>query len=62
VDEASAIACPLLQQFVSYFLRVILATTVQGYEGSGRCFLFKFCDGLPAFRSLSLQQPMRWNG
>lgn len=33
---------------------------MQGYEGSGRGFLLKFCAGLPAFPSLSLQQPMRW--
>ncbi|EFW11249.1 putative elongator methionine tRNA acetyltransferase, partial [Serratia symbiotica str. Tucson] len=49
-----------MQQLVSYFHRVLLTTTVQGYEGSGRGFLLKFCAGLPAFRSLSLQQPMRW--
>lgn len=60
VDEAAAIPGPLLQQLVSYFPRVLLTTTVQGYEGSGRGFLLKFCAGLPAFRSLSLQQPMRW--
>lgn len=60
VDEAAAIPGPLLQQLVSYFSRVLLTTTVQGYEGSVCGFLLKFCAGLPAFRSLSLQQPIRW--
>ncbi|CAI1066411.1 tRNA(Met) cytidine acetyltransferase TmcA [Serratia entomophila] len=60
VDEAAAIPGPLLQQLVSYFPRVLLATTVQGYEGTGRGFLLKFCAGLPSFQPLSLQQPMRW--
>jgi tRNA(Met) cytidine acetyltransferase len=60
VDEAAAIPGPLLQQLVSYFPRVLLTTTVQGYEGTGRGFLLKFCAGLPSFQPLSLQQPMRW--
>lgn len=60
VDEAAAIPGPLLQQLVNYFPRVLLTTTVQGYEGTGRGFLLKFCAGLPSFQALSLQQPMRW--
>lgn len=60
VDEAAAIPGSLLQQLVNYFPRVLLTTTVQGYEGTGRGFLLKFCAGLPSFQALSLQQPMRW--
>ncbi|WP_434463179.1 tRNA(Met) cytidine acetyltransferase TmcA [Serratia plymuthica] len=60
VDEAAAIPGPLLQQLVSYFPRVLLTTTVQGYEGTGRGFLLKFCAGLPSFRPLALRHPMRW--
>lgn len=60
VDEAAAIPGPLLQQLVSHFPRVLLTTTVQGYEGTGRGFLLKFCAGLPEFHPLGLQQPMRW--
>ncbi|WP_201087286.1 tRNA(Met) cytidine acetyltransferase TmcA [Serratia plymuthica] len=60
VDEAAAIPGPLLQQLVSHFPRVLLTTTVQGYEGTGRGFLLKFCAGLPSFRPLALRQPMRW--
>lgn len=60
VDEAAAIPGPLLQQLMSYFPRVLLTTTVQGYEGTGRGFLLKFCAGLAHWQPLSLQQPMRW--
>ncbi|WP_044030711.1 GNAT family N-acetyltransferase [Serratia sp. FS14] len=60
VDEAAAIPAPLLQQLIGYFPRVLLTTTVQGYEGTGRGFLLKFCAGLPSYQALSLQQPMRW--
>ncbi|MGL5389451.1 MAG: tRNA(Met) cytidine acetyltransferase TmcA [Serratia sp. (in: enterobacteria)] len=60
VDEAAAIPGPLLQQLMSYFPLVLLTTTVQGYEGTGRGFLLKFCAGLAHWQPLSLQQPMRW--
>lgn len=60
VDEAAAIPGPLLQQLMDYFPRVLLTTTVQGYEGTGRGFLLKFCATLPQWQPVSLQQPMRW--
>lgn len=60
VDEAAAIPGPLLQQLLSHFPRVLLTTTVQGYEGTGRGFLLKFCAALPQWQPLSLQQPIRW--
>ncbi|CAI0943097.1 tRNA(Met) cytidine acetyltransferase TmcA [Serratia quinivorans] len=60
VDEAAAIPGPLLRQWVNHFPRILLTTTVQGYEGTGRGFLLKFCAGLPEFWPLELQQPMRW--
>ncbi|WP_017893620.1 tRNA(Met) cytidine acetyltransferase TmcA [Serratia sp. S4] len=60
VDEAAAIPGPLLRQWVNHFPRILLTTTVQGYEGTGRGFLLKFCAGLPEFQPLELQQPMRW--
>lgn len=60
VDEAAAIPTPLLQQLIRYFPRVLLTTTVQGYEGTGRGFLLKFCAGLANCQRLNLQQPVRW--
>ena len=47
VDEAAAIPAPLLQQLVQRFPRVLLTTTVQGYEGTGRGFMLRFCATLP---------------
>ncbi|QKJ88174.1 tRNA(Met) cytidine acetyltransferase TmcA [Paramixta manurensis] len=60
VDEAAAIPAPLLQRMVQRFPRVLLTTTVQGYEGTGRGFLLKFCASLSAVRFYQLDQPLRW--
>lgn len=60
VDEAAAIPGPLLQQMIAPFSRVLLTTTVQGYEGTGRGFLLKFCASLPSYRAFTLNTPVRW--
>lgn len=60
VDEAAAIPAPLLHQLVARFPRTLLTTTVQGYEGTGRGFLLKFCARFPHLRRFELQQPVRW--
>ncbi|MGL5991726.1 MAG: tRNA(Met) cytidine acetyltransferase TmcA [Plesiomonas sp.] len=64
VDEAAAIPAPLLQALLPFFPRILLLTTVQGYEGTGRGFELKFCAGLSQqgyhWQALRLQQPMRW--
>lgn len=60
VDEAAAIPGPLLEQLVSRFPRVLLTTTVQGYEGTGRGFLLKFCARFAGLRYFPLSEPMRW--
>ena len=61
VDEAAAIPTPLLSALVARFPRVLLATTVQGYEGTGRGFILKFCAGLPRVRYFTLDEPLRWS-
>lgn len=60
VDEAAAIPAPLLYQLASRFPRTLLTTTVQGYEGTGRGFLLKFCARFPHLHRFELQQPIRW--
>ena len=60
VDEAAAIPGPLLEKLVSRFPRVLLTTTVQGYEGTGRGFLLKFCGRFVGLQRYSLSTPVRW--
>ncbi|EPG7576896.1 tRNA(Met) cytidine acetyltransferase TmcA [Providencia rettgeri] len=60
IDEASAIPNYILRELVEYFPRVLLTTTVDGYEGTGRGFMLKFCASLTHFRLLQLDSPMRY--
>lgn len=60
IDEAAAIPTAQLKQLIAYFPRVLMTTTVQGYEGSGRGFLLKLCAELPDLKLLTLEQPIRW--
>lgn len=60
VDEAAAIPAPLLKKLISRFPHTLLTTTVQGYEGTGRGFLLKFCAEFPQREAYSLAQPIRW--
>lgn len=60
VDEAAAIPGPLLEKLASRFPRVLLTTTVQGYEGTGRGFLLKFCARFSGLRRYTLSTPIRW--
>lgn len=61
IDEAAAIPAPMLSELVAAFPRVLLTTTVQGYEGTGRGFLLKFCASLPLWHDLRLNAPVRWS-
>ncbi len=60
VDEVAAIPAPLLHALVARFRRVLLVTTIQGYEGSGRGFMLKFCAELEQVRHFTLDEPLRW--
>lgn len=60
VDEAAAIPGPLLEKLAARFPRVLLTTTVQGYEGTGRGFLLKFCTRFSDLQRYSLSTPVRW--
>ncbi|WP_202914352.1 tRNA(Met) cytidine acetyltransferase TmcA [Buttiauxella sp. 3AFRM03] len=60
IDEAAAIPAPQLRQLISHFPRVLLTTTVQGYEGTGRGFILKFCASLDTLTRYTLSTPVRW--
>ena len=64
VDEAAGLSVPLLQLLASHSDHVVFATTVHGYEGSGRGFLLRFLPWLrrhtPTLQLETLETPIRW--
>lgn len=64
VDEAAAIPVSLLEPMLREHARIAFATTVHGYEGTGRGFELRFrklLDALtPEWRRLRMEQPIRW--
>ncbi|SDN51701.1 GNAT family N-acetyltransferase [Vreelandella arcis] len=64
VDEAAALPAPLLAEWLAAFPRIAFATTVHGYEGSGRGFALRFRHVLdaqtPNWKALTLNTPVRW--
>lgn len=65
VDEAAAIPVSLLTKLLKRFPRIVFASTVHGYEGTGQGFRLRFqpvLDSLyPKWKQAYLQQPVRWN-
>lgn len=64
VDEAAAIPTPMLTIIAQRYSRLVFATTIHGYEGTGRGFALRFLKTLKAFspdmRSFELSKPIRW--
>ena len=64
VDEAAGIPAPLLERMLVQHGRIVFATTVHGYEGTGRGFEVRFRSVLdrltPGWRALRLSTPIRW--
>ena len=64
IDEAAAIPVQILVSLLKHYPRVVFATTVHGYEGSGRGFEIRFSSLLnelrPGWKKLVMHQPVRW--
>ena len=64
VDEAAGIPVPLLTSYLQKYSQCVYATTVHGYEGTGRGFALRFNKILnsynPAWIKLHMQTPIRW--
>lgn len=64
IDEAAAIPIPILTSFLTNYPQCVFATTVHGYEGTGRGFSLRFFKELgkydPNWVKLLMQTPIRW--
>ncbi len=64
VDEAAAIPAPVLEKLLIKYSRIVFATTIHGYEGTGRGFAVRFQKTLnehsPDWKAKEMKTPIRW--
>ena len=64
VDEAAGIPLDSLAALLTLYPRIAMATTVHGYEGSGRGFLLRFREIIEhhsrGWNPVTLDTPVRW--
>jgi len=64
VDEAAGLPIHLLKKLLKRYPRIAFASTVHGYEGSGRGFLLRFTEYLdektPGWKQINMHQPVRY--
>lgn len=64
VDEAASIPVHLLEAILKNYSRIAFASTVHGYEGTGRGFVLSFSKLLDQYtrgwKTTKLESPIRW--
>ncbi|PCJ33205.1 MAG: tRNA cytosine(34) acetyltransferase TmcA [Gammaproteobacteria bacterium] len=64
VDEAAAIPVAMLTQLLQHYSRIVFATTLHGYEGTGRGFAIRFhkvlTENTPDWKQFKMTTPIRW--
>ena len=64
VDEAAALPAPLLTKLLQTYSRIVFASTIHGYEGTGRGFAIRFHKTLnrltPKWQRCRMYTPVRW--
>ncbi len=64
VDEAASIPVSMLKKLLEIYPRIAFASTVHGYEGTGRGFILRFKEILDnhtrGWKSCTLNAPIRW--
>lgn len=65
LDEAAMLPVSMLQKLLTRYPRMIMASTLHGYEGSGRGLALKLFPWLqrewPCWQNIQLDYPMRWS-
>ncbi len=64
VDEAATLPLSILKRLFMMYPRIAFASTIHGYEGTGKGFSVRFHEILsqhkPTWQLIELEQPIRW--